>query len=97
MAENINLRQAEYQTVVSELQSMHTDQIETVTAILKELRTLATDQDGLSADATSAKIADVVDSISEDVVKFLERVFADSEAGILSMMTAAMAVDTACN
>lgn len=97
MAGNVNLREQEYNVVMSELQKFHTDQIDAVSDILQQLKNLATSADGLWADKTSAKISDVADAISADVLALLEQAFGDSEAGMSNMVTAIMATDTACN
>ncbi len=97
MAENINLREQEYNTVLSDLEQFHTTQLEAITDILEKLRSLATSQHGLYAEKTSEKISDVVDCITEDVMGLLEQAFGDSESGICDMITTTMAVDTACN
>lgn len=96
MAENVNLREYEYNTVTSELQKFHADQLEAAADILGKLKSLATSADGLSADKTSAKIADVAEVISSDVLALLEQAFENSEAGISDMIAAIMATDTAC-
>lgn len=97
MAENVNLREQEYNVVMSELQKFHTNQMEAASDILQQLKSLATSADGLWADKTSAKISDVADAISADVLALLEQAFRDSEAGVCNMITAIMATDTACN
>lgn len=97
MAGNVNLREWEYNVVMSELQKFHTNQMEAVSDILQQLKNLATSADGLWADKTSAKISDVADAISADVLALLEQAFGDSETGISNMVTAIMATDTACN
>lgn len=96
MAENVNLREQEYNEVTSELQKFHTEQIEAITDILGKLKTLATSADGLSADKTSAKISDVAETVTSDVLALMGRAFDDSEAGVSDMITAILATDTAC-
>lgn len=97
MAGNVNLREQEYNAIVSELQQLHDDSMEAAADILQQLKSLATSADGLWADKTSGKISDVADIITSDVLTLLEQAFCDSEAGVGSMIAAILATDTACS
>lgn len=96
MAQIINLRENEYQTIVSELGKMHTDQLQNVENIINEMKTLVTSEDAFSANLTSKKMEDMLDTLSNDVMTLLKQAFQDSEAGIANMITTTMTTDSAC-
>jgi len=96
MAQVINLRENEYQTIKTELEKMHTDQLQSVAGIISEMKALVTSGDTFSADMTSKKIEDMLDMLSNDVIMLLEQAFQDSEAGIANMIKSAIVTDSAC-
>lgn len=96
MAQIINLRESEYQTIVSELGKMHGDQLQNVENIINDMRTLVTSEDAFSANLTSKKMEDMLDTLSNDVMTLLKQAFQDSEAGIANMITTIMTTDSAC-
>lgn len=96
MAQVINLRENEYQTIVSELEKMHTDQLQNIENIINEMKTLVTSEDTFSVNLTSKKMVDMLDMLSEDVMSLLKQVFQDSEAGVANMITSTMTTDSAC-
>lgn len=97
MAEIINLREEEYETIVSELSKMHTDQLQSVSSVIAEIRKLVTSEDIFSANLTSKKITDMLDVLSDDVMTLLQQAFQDSEAGVANMITSTMITDSACS
>ncbi len=97
MAENINLREQEYQTIVSELSTMHTTQLQNVADVIATMKILASDKSVFSANLTSQKIIDMLDTLSNEVMTLLEQAFTDSEAGVANMITSTVATDTYCN
>ena len=96
MAQIINLRESEYQTIVSELGKMHENQLQNVENIINDMRTLVTSEDAFSANLTSKKMEDMLDMLSDDVMTLLKQAFQDSEAGIANMITTTMTTDSAC-
>lgn len=96
MAQIINLRENEYQTIMSELSKMHADQLQNVTDIITEMKTLVTSDDVFSADMTSKKVEDMLDTLSSEIMTLLEQAFRDSEAGVANMIKSAIATDSAC-
>lgn len=96
MAQIINLRENEYQTIVTELAKMHTDQLQNVADVITQMKTLVTSEDAFSANMTSQKMTDMLDLLSNDVVALLQQAFQDSEAGVANMITSAMVTDSAC-
>lgn len=97
MAQIINLRENEYQTIVSELGKMHTEQLQNVENIMNEMKTLVTGGDAFSANLTSKKMEDMLDMLSNDVVTLLKQTFQDSEAGVANMIMTTMTTDSACD
>lgn len=97
MAEIINLREEEYETIVSELSKMHTDQLQSVSSVIAEIRKLVTSEDIFSANLTSKKVTDMLDVLSDDVMTLLQQAFQDSEAGVANMITSTMITDSACS
>lgn len=97
MAQVINLRENEYQTIMSELVKMHTDQLQSVDEIIAEMRTLVTSDDAFSANLTSRKMEDMMDMFSSEIMALLEQAFQDSEAGVANMITSTMVTDSACS
>lgn len=96
MAANINLRENEYQTIISELTKMHTDHLQNVDIVIKEMKALVTSEEGFSVNLTSKKMEDMLDVLSNDVMALLKQAFQDSEAGIANMITSTVATDSAC-
>lgn len=96
MAARINLRENEYQTIMSEMEKMHREQLEQVTAVMNQMKTLVTSEDGFRANLTSQKMVDMLDTVSGEVISLLRQVFQDSEAGVANMITSMVATDTAC-
>ncbi len=96
MAQVINLRENEYQTIVSELGKMHADQLQNVESIINEMKTLVNSEDAFSANLTSKKMEDMLDMLSDDVMTLLKQAFQDSEAGVANMITSTMITDSVC-
>lgn len=96
MAQIINLRENEYQTIMSELSKMHADQLQNVTDVITEMKTLVTSDDVFSADLTSKKVEDILDTLSSEIMTLLEQAFQDSEAGVANMIKSAVVTDSAC-
>lgn len=96
MAQVINLRENEYQAIVSELGKMHADQLQNVESIINEMKTLVNSEDAFSANLTSKKMEDMLDMLSDDVMTLLKQAFQDSEAGVANMITSTMITDSVC-
>ena len=96
MAQTINLRENEYQTIVSELAKMHTEQIQSVADIIAEMKTLVTSDDVFSTNLTSKKVEDMLDTLSSDIMVLLEQAFQDSEAGVANMIQSTVVTDSEC-
>lgn len=97
MAQIINLRENEYQTIMSELSKMHADQLQNVTDVITEMKTLVTSDDVFSADLTSKKVEDMLDTLSNEIMTLMEQAFQDSEAGVANMIKSAVVTDSACS
>lgn len=96
MAQVINLREDECRTIVSELAQMHTNQLQSVTNVITEMKDLVTREDVFSANLTSKKVEDMLDVLSSDVMTLLEQAFQDSEAGVANMIKDIKVTDDAC-
>lgn len=96
MAQIINLRESEYQTITSELSKMHADQLQNVSDVITEVKALVSSGDAFSANLTSKKIEDMLDTLSSEIMTLLERAFQDSEAGVANMIKSAVVTDSAC-
>lgn len=96
MDQKVNLRESEYGTIVAELEKMHTDQLAAMGAVIEQIRTTVTSGDIFSTELTSGKIISVLDTISNDIIRLLEQVFQDSEAGVANMIESMMITDSAC-
>lgn len=96
MAQKINLRQSEYGTIVTELEKMHTEQLQNAADIIAEMRSVVTSGDVFKTDQTSQKVADMLDMVSGEVMALLEQAFQSSETGVTTMIASVMATDTAC-
>lgn len=96
MAEIVNLRENEYQVIVSELSKMHTEQMQNIKEIVSELQKLVTSNDSFTANHTSKKILDILDVLSDDILALLQQSFQDSEAGVANMILSMTTTDSAC-
>lgn len=96
MAQVINLRENEYQTIVSELSKMHANQLQSVADIITDLKTIVTSDDIFTANLTSKKVEDMLDMLSSNIMMLLEQAFQDSEAGVANMIKSVTATDSAC-
>ncbi len=94
MAQTVNLREAEYQTIVAELSQMHTDQLSTVEDFVAEMKMMVTSQEIFWANKTSVKMTDMLDVLSGDIMTLIKQAFQDSEAGVANMVTSIMITDT---
>lgn len=97
MGQIINMRETEYQVIMSELAKMHTEQMQCVSAIINEMKTLVTSEDAFYAEQTTEKMLDMLDAVSSEVISVLKQAFQDSEAGIANMITSIMTTDSICN
>ncbi|MDE7284205.1 MAG: hypothetical protein K2N85_11585 [Lachnospiraceae bacterium] len=97
MAQLINLRETEYQTIVTELSKMHTDQLECVRDVISRLSILALGNDLFYAEKTSRKMKDMLDLVTSDIIVLLEQAFKDSEAGVANMISSITITDSACS
>ena len=97
MAQIINLRENEYQTIVSELEKMHANHLQNVAGIIKEMKTLVSSDDAFSTNLTSKKMEDMLDALANDIMPLLQKAFQDSEAGVANMITTTMVTDSACD
>lgn len=96
MAQIINLRENEYQVIVSELAKMHTNQLQCVSDVIAEMKNIVTSDDIFSANKTSKKVKDMLETLSSEIIIVLEQAFQDSEAGVANMIKSVMATDGAC-
>ncbi len=97
MAENINLRLEEYQTITTELSSMHTTQLENINDAINAIKITLENKNVFSVENTSQKIIDMLDLLSSEVVTLLEQAFIDSEAGLTNMVASTVTTDTTYN
>lgn len=97
MAQLINLRETEYQTIVTELSKMHTDHLQCVEDVITKLRNIVTSDDIFSANQTSKKMEDMLDMVTSDITTLLEQAFKDSEAGVANMISSITTTDSACS
>lgn len=86
MAERINLRENEYKIILSEMQKMHGEQINAVMAVINQMKTLVTREDGFSANLTSKKMLDMLDTMSGNIVIPLQQAFQNSEVEVSQMI-----------
>lgn len=96
MAENINLRENEYQSIVSQLADMHENHLQNVLEIIIKMKLLVNDKDVFSTNLTSKKISDMLEALTTDVMSLLQQAFNDSEAGVANMIQSTMSTDTVC-
>lgn len=94
MAQIINLRENEYHIIITELAKMHTNQLQSVNAVIADMKNLVTSDDAFSANLTSKKMEDMLDTISADIMTLLEQAFEDSESGVVRMIKSTTATDS---
>lgn len=91
----VNLRETEYQDIMRELKRMHTEQLEEIRAAVVRIRAMALTKGVFSAQLTSNRISEVMDTIAFDIVSPLEQAFRDSEACMETMIGETIAADNA--
>lgn len=94
MASIINMRENEYQAIASELAKMHAEQLESINAVISEMRELVTSEDAFYAEQTTEKMLDMLDAFSSEIISLLKQVFRDSEAGTSNMIESMMITDS---
>ena len=95
MSQNvINLREAEYQAIKTELETMHEYQLQTIRAVIEQMKEMVTDKAVFSTIETSMNIINLLSKIDFNVVGLLEQAFQDSEAGVASMIESTMTTDS---
>lgn len=94
MAQTINLRQTEYDTIKSELSTMHTNVSQCVEYVSMKMKIMVLCDDVFHANHTSKKIQDMLDMLKEDVMALLEQAFIDSETGVANMIDSIMTTDS---
>lgn len=95
MSQNvINLREAEYQAIKTELERMHEYQLQTIRAVIEQMKEMVTDKAVFSTIETSMNIINLLSKIDFNVVGLLEQAFQDSEAGVASMIESTMTTDS---
>lgn len=94
MAQMVNLRENEYQVIVSTLSEMHSSQLSTVKEFIEEMKMMVTSQDIFYVNRTSSKMVDMLEILSYEIVPVLERAFQDSEAGVANMIESTMTIDS---
>lgn len=90
----VNLREAEYQAVMTELETMHENQLQTIRAVIEQIKEMVTSKDVFSTIETSANIGNLLCKIEFNVVGLLEQAFQDSEAGVANMIETTMITDS---
>ncbi len=94
MAQIINLRESEYQIIVSELSQMHSAQLTNVRSFIEEMKMMVTSQDIFWVNKTSAKMVDMLEVLSYEIVPVLEQAFQDCEVGVANMIESTMTIDS---
>lgn len=97
MADNINLRESEYQAIVSELSNMQTTQLQSAAEIMLKLRILVLSDDTFNANLTSKKIIDMLNTLNVDILALLQKAFDNSITGIENMISSTVAMDAVSN
>lgn len=94
MGQKVNLREAEYRIIVTELEKMHNEQLEKIRTIIREMEVMVTSKDIFSTLETSMNIINLLNTVSNSVIEVLEQVFQDSEAGVANMIESTMTTDS---
>lgn len=94
MGQKVNLREEEYQIIVTELEKMHTRQLVMMRVVIEQIKTMGTSKDIFSTLETSMKISNLLNTVSNSVIELLEQVFQDSEAGVANMIESTMTTDS---
>lgn len=94
MAQIINMRENEYQVITSELAKMHTEQLESVNAVISEMKMLVDSEDAFYAEHTTEKMTDMLEAVSSEVMSLLKQAFQDSETGVANMIESIMTTDS---
>lgn len=97
MAQIVNLRESEYQIIVSELSQMHSNQLTSVKEFIEEMKMMVTSQEIFYVNRTSTKMVDMLEILSYEIVPVLERAFQDSEVGVANMIESTITIDSTHN
>lgn len=94
MGQVINLREEEYRFIMTELEKMHTGQLEAIRAVIEQMKEMAASEDTFSTVQTSANIVNLLCKIDYNIVELLSQAFQDSEAGVAKMIESTMTTDS---
>lgn len=94
MAENVNLRESEYHAMVMQLEKMHNRHMAVTTQMIKEIKEFVSKNGAFNVDGTSAKITDLLDFFSSEVLALMEITFETSENAMANMVEAMESIDT---
>lgn len=94
MGQVINLREEEYQLIMTELEKMHAGQLEAIRAVIEQMKEMAASEDTFSTVQTSANIVNLLCKIDYNIVELLSQAFQDSEAGVAKMIESTMTTDS---
>ena len=94
MAQLINLREAEYQTIVTELSKMHTDQLQCLEDVITKLGLISMGGDFFFANKASRKMRDMLDMVKSDITVHLKQAFTDTEASVANMISSITITDS---
>lgn len=96
MANNINLQQAEYDTILSKLVQLHKEELQIIREIAKDIQELSEKEGGFYVELISLKIHNLLTMLEESATGKLENAFSVSEEGIEKYIQIIKNVDTCC-
>lgn len=97
MANIINLRETEYQIIVSDLSKMHEDQLDSIKKGIHKMKGIVSSNNIFSTNLTSRKMINMLFVLEVDVIPLLQQAFRDSEAGVTNMIKSTMITDSVCD
>lgn len=97
MADIVNLQQSEYDSLITQLETVHGDAISKIEKISSDIRTLSSIDGGFYIDQISEKIATLLDTLDSGIKNPMDMNMQASCESMSDFATIISNVDSCCN
>ncbi len=94
MADHVNLRETEYSTIITEVETLHRQQKVKIGSIIAQIKVMVSNEGAFYADGTSKKITDLLDTFLQEILPIMNSSFEECENGIERMIQTMETMDT---